>query len=181
MAWLSSVWEQFDLQLFPSFYIDITYTVLSFLPIKGAFWGWAKLTSSDLYFFCFWLPYMYLLFQWWSLPMFWFLILQSSFQVACFKCLQFAYKTLSPSSTKFCATISSTSQATVCLQYLTLLTFCSLNICVLVSWMCWTFGQLFESCTNDINIKINPIKIICIWILCFVFLVHKQHTQGFPS
>ena len=32
----------------------------------------------------------------WSLPMFWFLILQSSFQVACFKCLPFAYKTLSP-------------------------------------------------------------------------------------
>ena len=39
---------------------------------------------------------IYLLFQWWSLPMFWFLILQTSFQVACFKCLPFAYKTLSP-------------------------------------------------------------------------------------
>ena len=123
---------------------------------------------------------IYLLFQWWSLPMFWFLILQSSFQVACFKCLHIKHCHHRRSSTKFCATISSTSQATVCLQYLTLLTFCSLNICVLVSWMCWTFGQLFESCTNDINIKINPIKIICIWILCFVFLVHKQHThKGF--
>ena len=66
--------------------------VLYFLPIKDAYWGWAKLRPRFLLL----LASIYLLFQWWSLPMFWFLILQSSFQVACFKCLPFAYKTLSP-------------------------------------------------------------------------------------
>ena len=134
--------------------------VLYFLPIKDAYWGWAKLTFIRPIFLLL-LASIYLLFQWWSLPMFWFLILHSPFQVARFKCLHIKH-CHRRSSTKFCATISSTSQATVCLQYLTLLTFCSLNICVLVSWMCWTFGQLFETCTNDINI--NPIKLIYMYL-----------------